>query len=197
MGCSSTAGFVDIEKDWKNPEWKGSTPQRVLIVALVPDPGMREDVEDAFVIYMRKQDIRAFASRNYIPTFKDVSRESVKEVMAREGIQAVITVRTVDASAGEHSYASDWFSRSSMWYYDSFWNYWDQASIGVFTMSTPGKGTTDYIEIKVETNMYSIDEGGTLLYSGLTNAVTSRRLGETTQGFVEKMTKRLQRHGLL
>jgi hypothetical protein len=146
---------------------------------------------------MRQKDIRAFASRNFIPSFKDVSVDSVKQVMSREGIEAVITVRTVDASMGDHSYASDWFSRSSMWYYDSFWNYWNEASVGVFTMSTPGKGTTDYFEVKIETNMYSIDEGGTLLYSGLTNAVTSRRIGEARRGFVEKTTKRLQRNGLL
>jgi len=196
-GCSSTAGFVDIEKDWKNPEWKGEKPKRVLIVALMGDPGMREDLEDEFVIYMRKNDIRAFASRNFIASFNDVNADTVKEVMSREDIDAAITIRVIDASAGEHSYASDWFSRSSMWYYDSFYNYWNEASVGVFTMSTPGKGTTDYLEVKVETNMYSIDDDGKLIYSGLSNAITSRRVGETRQGFVEKITKRLQRYGLI
>jgi hypothetical protein len=196
-GCTSASGFVDIEKDWKNDEWKGEKPKKVLVIALVPDAGTREDLEDQFVVYMRQHDIRAFASRNFIPTFKDVSADSVKEVMAREGIQAVITMRAVDVGAGQHSYFSDWYSHSSMWYYDSFYNYWNEASIGVFTPTDAPKGTTDYLTVKVETNMYSIDSGGTLVYSGLTSAVTSRRMGETMTGYAEKLTKRLQRYNLL
>lgn len=196
-GCTSASGFVDIEKDWKNDEWKGEKPKKVLVVALVPDAGTREDIEDQFVIHMRKEDIRAFASRNFISSFKDVSADSVREVMAREGIQAVITMRAVDIGAGQHSYLSDWYSHSSMWYYDSFYNYWNEATIGVFTPTDAPQGTTDYLTVKIETNMYSIDSGGTLVYSGLTSAVTSRRMGETMTGFAEKMTKRLQRYGLL
>ena len=195
--CSSTAGFANIENDWKNPEWKGGKAKRVLIVALVADPGTREDVEDEFVIQMRAKDIRAFASRQFIPTFKDVSRETVKEIMTRERIDAVITVRTVGLETGDHSYASDWFAQSNLTYYNSFYNYWDTASIGVFTMVTPGSSTTGYQQLKIETNVYSIADGGTLVYSGLTEATTSRRMGEATQGFVEVMTKRLKRYGLL
>ena len=196
FGCASS-GFVKIENDWANDKWEKGASEKVMILALFNDPGGREDLEDAFAIHLRKEGIRAAASRNFIPTFKDVTRESVREAVVKEGFDAVLTIRLVDMTAGKHSYKSDWFARSEMLYYNSFYNYYDEASIGVFTMARPGKGTTDYIQVKVETNLYATDGDGTLLYSGISQGTTSRRLGEARAEFVKAISKRLGRLGLL
>lgn len=196
--CATGTGDADLTRDWKNPKYDGPKATKILTVVISKDPGLRQDLETDWVIKLVQRKINATPSHRLIPSLKDVSREELEKLVASEGFDGVLVARPVtgSGSVGEHSNMVDWYSRSSM-YYTDLYGYWNEATIGVFTPTDAPKGTTQFLELRFEANLYMTAGDTELVWTSEAKIRSSKESGEARKLYATRVLDALARHGLI
>lgn len=87
-GCAAT----QIEEAWTLPGYSAPAPaeRKVLVVTLAAQETVRKAFETSFVQHLEKNGILAVASSQWLPDGTKINRESIRPIVAQNGITSVL-----------------------------------------------------------------------------------------------------------
>ena len=156
-GCAPKG--TKLVTSWREPSATPTQFQKVLVLFFAPHESQRQFGESELVRLMTRT--RGVAAYTVLPPadLKDV--EKVKAAMAREGFDGALAMRFVEATqqlSQDAAYAPS---------YAAFWDYYDVAWP---LINDPGYVRMDRA-MQMETRVYSMKDGGKLLWSGLSQTM--------------------------
>jgi len=185
-GCSSSN---KISNSWKNPEVTQESVkfQTMTVFAMVKNPDMRMDVEEALASQM--------PNTIAVPSYKMITKEeladinAVKQKLNERGMHGalVLSVRSVDQNTSYYSsgmYPSAYYSFGG--YYNYAWNY----------MYDPYGYTTTNVYVDLEILIYSLKEDK-LVWYGESTSVNPESIQQTISELAESVKNQLVEDGLI
>jgi hypothetical protein len=185
-GCSSSN---KISNSWKNPEANQESVkfQTVAVFAMVKNPDMRMDVEEALASQM--------PNTIAVPSYKMITNEeladinAVKQKLNERGMEGalVLSVRKIDEKTSYYSsgmYPSAYYSFGG--YYNYAWNY----------MYDPYSYSSTNVYVDLEILIYSI-KNDQLIWYGESTSVNPEGLQQTISELAVSVKNQLVEDGLL
>jgi hypothetical protein len=185
-GCSSSN---KISNSWKNPEVTAESVkfQTVAVFAMVKDPDMRMDVEEALASQM--------PNTVAVPVYKMISNEeladinAVKQKLSERGMEGalVLSVRNVDQKTTYYSsgmYPSAYYNFGG--YYNYAWNY----------MYDPYGYTSTNVYVDIEILIYSLKDDQ-LVWYGESTSINPESVEQTISELAVSVKNQLVEDGLL
>ena len=185
-GCSSSN---KISNSWKNPEatQESAKFQTVAVFAMVKNPDMRMDVEEALASQM--------PNTIAVPSYKMITNEeladinAVKKKLSERGMEGalVLSVRNVDQKTSYYSsgmYPSAYYSFGG--YYNYAWNY----------MYDPYAYSSTNVYVDLEILIYSLKDDK-LVWYGESTSVNPETIQQTISELAVSVKNQLVEDGLL
>jgi hypothetical protein len=185
-GCSSSN---KISNSWKNPEatQESAKFQTVAVFAMVKNPDMRMDVEEALAGQM--------PNTIAVPSYKMITKEeladinAVKKKLNERGMEGalVLSVRNVDEKTSYYSsgmYPSAYYSFGG--YYNYAWNY----------MYDPYGYSSTNVYVDLEILIYSLKDDK-LVWYGESTSVNPETIQQTISELAVSVKNQLVEDGLL
>jgi hypothetical protein len=179
-GCVSTS----LIEHWKDPAFSGPPLHKVLVVGVQRDAGRRRLWESSMVAALAREHIAATPSYQDFPD-RAPSAEQLAATASREGFDGVLATHFVGAS--QENYFSPGYAGFG-WRYRYF-GYWG-AAYG------PGYVESDY-RADFQTDVFTIANGGHLVWSGVTRSVDLSSAGATTDQISRVLVPQLMQEGVL
>ena len=186
MGCSTSN---KITNSWKNPEasLESAKFQTVAVFAMVKNPDMRRDVEEAIASQM--------PNTITVPSYKMITNEeladidAVKQKLKERGMEGalVLSVRNVNQKTSYYSsgmYPSAYYSFGG--YYNYAWNY----------MYDPYVYSNTNVYVDLEILIYSL-KNDQLVWYGESTSVNPKGIQETISELAKSVKDQLVEDGLL
>ena len=185
-GCSSSN---KISNSWKNPEatQESAKFQTVAVFAMVKNPDMQMDVEEALASQM--------PNTIAVPSYKMITKEeladinAVKKKLSERGMEGalVLSVRNVDQKTSYYSsgmYPSAYYSFGG--YYNYAWNY----------MYDPYAYSSTNVYVDLEILIYSLKDDK-LVWYGESTSVNPETIQQTISELAVSVKNQLVEDGLL
>jgi hypothetical protein len=185
-GCSSSN---KISNSWKNPEatQESAKFQTVAVFAMVKNPDMQMDVEEALASQM--------PNTIAVPSYKMITKEeladinAVKKKLNERGMEGalVLSVRNVDEKTSYYSsgmYPSAYYSFGG--YYNYAWNY----------MYDPYGYSSTNVYVDLEILIYSLKDDK-LVWYGESTSVNPETIQQTISELAVSVKNQLVEDGLL
>jgi len=185
-GCSSSN---KISNSWKNPEatMESAKFQTVAVFAMVKNPDMRMDVEEALASQM--------PNTIAVPSYKMITKEeltdinAVKQKLNERGMEGalILSVRKVDEKTSYYSsgmYPSAYYSFGG--YYNYAWNY----------MYDPYAYSSTNVYVDLEILIYSI-KNDQLIWYGESTSINPEGIQQTISELAVSVKNQLIEDGLL
>jgi len=185
-GCSSSN---KISNSWKNPEVTQESVkfQTVAVFAMVKNPDMRMDVEEALASQM--------PNTIAVPSYKMITKEeltdinAVKQKLNERGMEGalILSVRKVDEKTSYYSsgmYPSAYYSFGG--YYNYAWNY----------MYDPYAYSSTNVYVDLEILIYSI-KNDQLIWYGESTSINPEGIQQTISELAVSVKNQLIEDGLL
>jgi hypothetical protein len=185
-GCSSSN---KISNSWKNPDVtiESAKFQTVVVFAMMKNPDMRMDVEEALASQM--------PNTIAVPSYKMITNEeladisAVKQKLSERGMEGalVLSVRNVDQKTSYYSsgmYPSAYYSFGG--YYNYAWNY----------MYDPYMYSTTNVYVDLEVLIYSLKDDK-LVWYGESTSVNPQDIQQTISELAVSVKNQLVEDGLL
>ena len=186
MGCSTSN---KITNSWKNPEasLESAKFQTVAVFAMVKNPDMRKDVEEAIASQM--PNTIAVPSYKMITTEELADIDAVKQKIKERGMEGalVLSVRNVNQKTSYYSsgmYPSAYYSFGG--YYNYAWNY----------MYDPYVYSNTNVYVDLEILIYSL-KNDQLVWYGESTSVNPKGIQETISKLAISVKNQLVEDGLL
>jgi hypothetical protein len=186
ISCSSSN---KISNSWKNPEvtMESAKFQTVAVFAMVKNPDMRTDVEEALASQM--------PNTIAVPSYKMITKEeladinAVKQKLSERGMEGalVLSVRNVDQKTSYYSsgmYPSAYYSFGG--YYNYAWNY----------MYDPYAYSSTNVYVDLEILIYSLKDDK-LVWYGESTSVNPEGIQQTISELAVSVKNQLVEDGLL
>ena len=186
ISCSSSN---KISNSWKNPEAtiESAKFQTVAVFAMVKNPDMRMDVEEALASQM--------PNTIAVPSYKMITKEeladinAVKQKLSERGMEGalVLSVRNVDQKTTYYSsgmYPSAYYSFGG--YYNYAWNY----------MYDPYGYSSTNVYVDLEILIYSLKDDK-LVWYGESTSVNPEGIQQTISELAVSVKNQLVEDGLL
>lgn len=186
VGCSSSN---KISNSWKNPEasMESAKFQTVAVFAMVKNPDMRMDVEEALASQM--------PNTIAVPSYKMITNEeladlnTVKQKLNERGMQGALMLRVkkIDEKTSYYSsgmYPSAYYSFGG--YYNYAWNY----------MYDPYMYSSKNVYVDLEILIYSIKDDK-LVWYGESTSVNPQEIQQTISELAVAVKNQLIEDGLL
>lgn len=186
ISCSSSN---KISNSWKNPEvtMESAKFQTMAVFAMVKNPDMRMDVEEAIASQM--------PNTIAVPSYKMITNEeladinAVKQKLNERGMEGavVLSVRKVDEKTSYYStgmYPSAYYSFGG--YYNYAWNY----------MYDPYMYSSTNVYVDLEILIYSIKDDK-LVWYGESTSVNPEEIQQTISELAVSVKNQLVEDGLL
>ena len=186
LGCSSSN---KISNSWKNPEatQESAKFQTVAVFAMVKNPDMQMDVEEALASQM--------PNTIAVPSYKMITKEeladinAVKQKLSERGMEGalVLSVRNVNQKTSYYSsgmYPSAYYSFGG--YYNYAWNY----------MYDPYAYSSTNVYVDLEILIYSLKDDK-LVWYGESTSVNPETIQQTISELAVSVKNQLVEDGLL
>jgi hypothetical protein len=173
LACSNT----QVTSKWKNPSAVTTPPNRVLVVALVPQETTRRTLEDKLVAGIVKDGPMAVPSYHFFPDGRAITREMVKDLVVRNRFDSIL-VTQYRGTEHETQYVPG--------------SYGDYFGYAVPMVYAPG-----YIEtidrVKLESRLFETKGGGQLVWSATTATTDSASTEGTITDAANKIAEQLDK----
>ncbi len=90
-GCN----IIRLTDYWMDPDFKGQSFSKYLVISLAGKTSKRIILEDSFVRELKKRDVHAVASYKILPPDGTVNKDVIREAIEGKGFDAVIVGRLV------------------------------------------------------------------------------------------------------
>ena len=187
----SAFATTSIEESWRDKNYQAPTQQKVLVVALASRETVRKAFENSFVAQLEQQGILAVASNQWIPDGSQLSRESLRPLLKRNGITTVLSssikgVETASTYQPEQQVGPD----------DNLFRNFDTYQV----YSSSGQHETgsynELTEYLLETNLFSASNEK-LSWSVVTRSSQPKTLEKTIDNVVSAVIKQAKKDGVL
>jgi hypothetical protein len=88
-GCSTSR----VAKTWQSPNAKQEDFDKVLVVAVIPQEGMRRHLEDGLAAEFSQHGVTAVKSHQYLEEGQSITAEQLQEIAAGSGVDGVLVAR--------------------------------------------------------------------------------------------------------
>ena len=186
-GCSQSR----MTEVWKDPSYNDGTMRKVLTIAIRRDPVRRRIWEDAFVEEMKAHGVSAVASYTMFPS--DVPDSSqVSDTVREENCDGVaISVRLPNTT--EESYVAGYTRMEQVTVFRPFLHgyttHWREVRVPGYTETTEVR--------RFQTNMWTTQSGGRLIWSGTTETDDAVAQGPVRDVIRKQIAAELVEAGIL
>lgn len=189
--CSAciTTRLVDT---WRDPAYSGPPLHKVLACGLHPDEATRRLLTDAAVKELQARGVEAVACYRVLPEGRRPTPEELHEAVRNVGAEGAVVTRYVGTHEEiRYEPASYVGFGAPYWgpFYSSYGSMWDY-------VAAPGYLEAD-IAVRLVTNIYRVDDGGQLLWSGTSDTFNPTSAAQLAGAALPKVLDRVDQAGLL
>jgi hypothetical protein len=188
-GCAST----QMQSSWSDPAWKGGLPNKIIIIGIAQQEGVRRSFEDQFRDRLAEHKVEGIPSYTLFAPGK-LEEAAVMAKVEEIGVTGIIVTRTIDRKTVETYYApTTTVVGGSPYHYPSYYGgmypYYNTA-YSVYT--TPGyTETTEYVYL--ESNLYNATDGN-IIWTGRSETAVDpgnvyRQLTDLVRVLMNELTK--------
>ena len=190
--CATT----HITSSWKSPDASPRQYNKVMIIGIIreADRTLRERMEEHLVGDIQKLGYRVFSAyKEYGPkAFDNMTEAQVNEKLAKDGIDAVITIVLLDKQREKYYVPGRVVYSPYNYYHGRFWEYYSSINHRIYM---PG-----YYDVSTkyfwESNFYDLNSGK-LLYSVQTQSFDPSSTDGLAHEYGQKIVDNMVKHGLL
>jgi hypothetical protein len=180
---------------WKNPDYSGSKPRRILAIGMSEDPEVRADFEDDLSSALANDGLEVIPGNTILfrPDSAELEPDYLRAQIRDFKIDAVLVSRLVKVDKKTtyipgHSYVAPYG------YYQSFYGYYHTACRQVYSPDYLREDTT----VRVETNFYAANlSDGELIWTGTSDSFNPKSAKKVIDGLVKLIVKELTMQNLL
>ena len=180
---------------WKNPDYSGQKPHRILVIGMSENPEVRADFEDDLSSALANDGLEVLAGNTILfrPHSAELEPDYLRGQIRDFKIDAVLVSRLVKVDKKTtyipgHSYAVPYG------YYHSFYGYYGTVYRQVYTPDYLREDTT----VRVETNFYAATPpDGELIWTGTSDSFNPKSAKKVIDGLVKLIVKELTKQNLL
>lgn len=180
---------------WKNPDYSGQKPHRILVIGMSENPEIRADFEDDLSSALANDSLEVFAGNTILfrPHSAELEPDYLKGQIRDFKIDAVLVSRLVKVEKKTtyipgHNYAVPYG------YYHSFYGYYGTVYRQVYSPDYLREDTT----VRVETNFYAATpQDEELIWTGTSDSFNPKSAKKVIDGLVKLIVKELTKQNLL
>src|ERR1700745_1509058 len=180
---------------WKNPEYSGQKPHRILVIGMSENPEMRADFEDDLSSALANDGLEVIPGNTILfrPHSAELEPDYLRGQIRDFKIDAVLVSRFFKVHKKTpyipgHSYAVPYG------YYHSFYGYYGTVYRQVYSPDYLREDTT----VRVETNFYAATPpDGELIWTGTSDSFNPKSAKKVIDGLVKLIVKELTKENLL
>jgi hypothetical protein len=192
---ASNAKGVKLLQSWKNPDYSGQRPHRVLVIGMTENPEIRADFEDDLSTAITKDGLEVVPGNHILfrPESAELEPDYLRAQIRDFHIDAVLVSRLVSIDKKTthvpgHSYAVPYP------YYHSFYGYYGAVYHQVYSPDYLREDTT----VRVETNFYvASSSDGELIWTGTSESFNPKSAKKVINGLVKLIVKELTKQNIL
>jgi hypothetical protein len=191
---ASSAKGVKLLVSWKNPDYSGQKPHRVLVIGMSGNPEIRADFEDDLSAAITKDGLEAVPGNHILfrPDSPELDPDYLKAQIRDFEIDGVLVSRLVSIDKKTtyvpgHSYVP-------YPYYHSFYGYYGAVYRQVYSPDYLREDTT----VRVETNFYAVTSSDAeLIWTGTSDSFNPKSAKKVIDGLVKLIVKELAKQSIL
>ncbi len=201
VGASGCAGNISVSGKWEDPEARGDSLSRVLIVTLARDSSRRTQFDTELALRLRNDNTQVFIASKILDPRIEITRPVIEQLVAENAVDGVIVTRVseqrvvpkeITDKTDEKRYRSTGQAYGSM-DADSTFNFvqYDYKS----TIDTKDYTVLKY-DLTLATDVYETTRGE-IIYEVISQATNQSEPSKMINKLAEKISKQLKRTGLL
>lgn len=184
-GCSSTA----IKNSWKNPAFNQKNFQKVLVIGVHKEVGVRTEYESKLTNKLKSAGIDAVSASSIKGLYGDRSKEQVIEVVKKDGYDSVLVTK-YQALKQEEIYKPGYTEYQTIGYRGLFDPFYFNSMIEVHH---PGY-TVDRETLYLEVSLFETNEGQ-IVWRGVTASINPSR-NNVVDDVVSAVTEKIKSAGI-
>lgn len=191
----ANAKAVKLLMSWKNPNYSGPKPHRILVIGMSENPEIRADFEDDLSSAIANIGLEVIPGNAILfrPHSAELDPAYLKGQIRDFKIDAVLVSRLVKVEKETtyipgHSYAVPYA------YYHSFYGYYGTVYRQVYSPDYLREDTT----VRVETNFYATTQAdGELIWTGTSDSFNPNSAQKVIDGVVKLIAKEFKKQDIL
>ena len=144
--CATTR----LSSVWKDPSYQGK-PKKVLVYAILKNPGNRRLIEDEFTAHLKYRGIDAVPGYSVFPGDELVKKEAMEEKLKEQGFDTLLLTR-LTGEKKEQVQVPGTMAYQPAPYYNNWGSYYNSGYTSVYTPSR----TVEQQYALAETNLYNV-----------------------------------------
>ena len=186
LGCSSTR----LIHQWENPQYVPAGFNRILVIGVSRQPGLRRTFEDTFAARLEAEGVGAVPSHLLIPEDGQVPETRLQEAVERAGADSVLITRLVrveqrtEVSPGYYAPVPALGFGVYPWYSGAWLGYYEPPRVYQYDV---------YIS---ETSLYDVGRNQ-LVWSGTVQTRSPSNLDREIRRYVDTVIKALKKEQVL
>ena len=186
---------VKLLQSWKNPDYSGQRPHRVLVIGMTENPEIRADFEDDLSTAITKDGLEVVPGNHILfrPESAELEPDYLRAQIRDFHIDAVLVSRLVHIDKKTtyvpgHNYAIPYP------YYHSLYGYYGPVYHQVYSPDYLREDTT----VRVETNFYVATlSDAELIWTGTSDSFNPKSAKKVIDGLVKLIVKELTKQNIL
>lgn len=186
---------VKLLQSWKNPDYSGQRPHRVLVIGMTENPEFRADFEDDLSTAITKDGLEVVPGNHILfrPESAELEPDYLRAQIRDFHIDAVLVSRLVHIDKKTtyvpgHNYAIPYP------YYHSLYGYYGAVYHQVYSPDYLREDTT----VRVETNFYVATlSDAELIWTGTSDSFNPKSAKKVIDGLVKLIVKELTKQNIL
>jgi hypothetical protein len=186
FGCGSTK----LVNQWENPQHVPARLNRILVIGVSREPGLRRTFEDQFVVKLKEIGVDAVPSYRFIPEDGPVDEGRLQAAVKQAGADGVLMTRLVrverktEVTPGYYAPAPAVGFGFYPWYSAGWLGYYEPPRVYQYDV---------YIS---ETSLYDVKQNQ-LVWSGTVQTTAPRDLNKEIERYVTTVIKALKKEQVL
>lgn len=180
-GCAST----QVSSVWRDESVSPAQarPQKALVVAVVPDPAVRRNLEDDLARKLQERGVPAVPSHRLVQDVRDLNQNQVQQIARQQGADGVLVTRFRGIQRHlDYQPGYGW---------DGFWGVWDP------WMYQPGY-LAEHTSARMETMLFNPPEdGGQLIWTATTQTFNPSGSERQIAGLAGKIVDQMHKDAVI
>ena len=176
---------------WKDPLYPKQPIRSVLVIGIKDDPAVRRIWEDAFVSALTQEGVHAMPSYRDFPTALPDTQQ-VADAVQQGDFDGVVTIVGLGTET-QSTYVPGYVTTAPVTHYNHWTGYYDTWYRDVYA---PGYVTTDQV-VRQRVDVWSVDEGGTLVWTGTTQTLNPTSGDEVCKDVTDLVIPELKEHHVI
>jgi hypothetical protein len=180
---------------WKNPNYSGQKPHRILVIGMSENPEVRADFEDDLTAAIANDSLEAIPGNSILlrPHSAELDPDYLKGQIRDFKIDAVLVSRLIKIDK-KTTYFPGYAYTVPYAYYRSFYGYYGTVYRQVYSPDYLREDTT----VRVETNFYSVSPpDGEIIWTGTSDSFNPKSAQKVIDGVVKLIVTELKKQDLL